>query len=237
MATPTSSEAGPGGTTHVPPGPLATPAVIAGYLVVGACLLGVGALVRRVIVAGRLEDPTVLTDRVRRETEIGKLIDADGYVSNANWLLLALVVVTAALVVRWALAVRRNRAVLGDPGLTFARAPRLVRAWWVLWPLGLLGCSLSRQLLAEADTPSDRQRLDLLEIAATAGVVVAAGLTIAVVSVVTARQQAAARAGGVAAQRPQRRPAAAQESGLRVVAERDRPGSNPPGDGASRTDA
>lgn len=229
MATPTSSADQAGGAEHVPPGPLSTPAILSGYVLVGCCLLGIGSLVRRISVAGKLEDGRALPD---------DLLGADQFVDVASIAVLLGVVVAAVLVGRWLRAVRANRAPLADPGLRpGAGAPWTVRAWWVVVPVAVVGFALTRLLLGEADTPADRQTLDLVEISGTLLVAAAAGLTIAVVSAVTARQQAAARVGGVAVRAPVLRRPEARESGLQVVREGDRPGSNPPGDGASGTGA
>ena len=199
--------------TYSSPAPRSTAAILSLYVKVGTCLVAVGADVRRIVVAGQLRDGRVLVDG---------LLAADQLVTVAALLELAALAVALVLVLRWALVVRGNLSALGrsalwghgaDPALR-----RLVRVWWVVLGLAVLALLAAWLGQGDATTIADRQRIDALRAGATVLSALAAGLTIAVVSKATARQEAQADDAGVARAPRGERPAAAQ-SGLRVVRE------------------
>ncbi|MCW3012240.1 MAG: hypothetical protein JWO90_2644 [Solirubrobacterales bacterium] len=194
--------------TYTPPGSRANAAILALYVKVGACLLGIGADVGRITTANGLQEGTLLVD---------DLLGADRLVVIATLLELLALVVALALVLRWALVVRGNRGVLGGA------PPRLgvLTAAWIAVAVATVAVLVSWTLLGEADDVADRRRIDGLRAGATALSAVAAGLVIAAVSRVTRRQEE--RAAAVDPPRAAAPVAAAEEGtsegGLRVVSE------------------
>ncbi len=203
----------PGRPAAVPAASRATPAILALYVKVGACLLAIGADVRRIVVAGELRDGRVLVDQ---------LLGADQLVTVATVLEVVALVVAAVLVLRWALAVRAAaRALAGvSPWSADARVRRVMRAWFVALGFAVAAVVASRLLHGVAEDVEARQTIDVLRALATALSGVAAGLTIAVVSVVTARQQErAAEIGLPGTEFADADTGRVSEGGLRVVSE------------------
>lgn len=229
---------------YASPAPRSTVAILALYVKIGACLLAVGADVRRIVVAGELRDGRVLIDA---------LLGADQLVTLATLLELAALVVAAALFLRWQVAAHRNLSSLGPeeprvgvrtgvaawfvPGVNLVlpyrvvadlwraggsgdRVPWLLRAWWTAWLVALVAVVASRLALGDAADVAARQRIDALRAAATALSGVAAAFAIAVLVAVTSRQDA--RGAAVSGPPPTGAPdagAAVSEGGLRVVSE------------------
>ena len=226
-------------------GSRSTAAILALYVKVGACVLAIGADVRRIVIAGDLEEGRVLVDA---------LLGADQLVTVAALVELLALAVAAALFLRWQVAAHRNLPALGDaeprigvaagvvswfvPGVNLVRplqlvgdlwragqrgaaVPALLRVWWVAWLLAVVAVVAAWTLLGDAADVADRRRIDALRAAATALSAVAAGLAIAVVSGVTARQES--RAVEVGAPRAEDDAPHADETvsadGLRVVSE------------------
>lgn len=221
-----------------------TAAILALYVKVGCCALAIGADVRRIVIAGDLEQGSVLVD---------ELLGADQLVLLAASLELIALLVVTVLFLRWQVAAHRNLPALGDPtprigvaagvaawfvpvlnllrpmqvvaGLWRAgeggtATPALVRAWWAAWLVAVAAVAAAWVLPGAAADVADRQRIDALRAGATALSAVAAGLAIAVVSQTTRRQEGRARA--VAAPRAGGPPPGgdvSSEGGLRVVSE------------------
>lgn len=237
--------------TYDPPGSRGNAAILALYVKVGACLLAIGADVRRIVVARDLEDGRVLVDA---------LLGADQLVTIASLLELLAFVVAVVLFLRWQVLARGNLPALGEPeprvgvragvvawfvpglnlvrplrvvedlwraGERAARVPALLRVWWVAWLVALVAVVAAWTLLGDAADVAERQRIDLLRAAATTLSGVAAALAIAVVATTTGRQQA--RALAVDAPRTPRDDDAEAErvspGGLRVVSEEQARGS------------
>ncbi len=202
--------------SYTSPGPRATPAILALYVVVGACLLVIGADVGRISVArglaGRPSPPEAAA-------AVQRLVDADRLVQLATGAEVIAVVAAVVLVARWLRVVRGNRAPLGGRG---PRAP-LTPVFWALVAAAVVAVALSQTVLGAAETAADRQRIDALRAGATALAALAAGSAIALVAQVTRRQAAAA--GALAARLPPppaRTPGPTHtEGGLRVVREED----------------
>ncbi len=204
--------------TFSSPGPRGTAAILALYVAGGASLLAVGADVRRVVVAGRLEEGKAFVD---------SLLAADQLVTLTALLQLAAFVVAAALFLRWQVTAHRNLPALGDPapriGVAAGAAawfvpvvnlgrpahvvgelwragepdvppPALLRVWWAVWLVALVCVIAVWSLLGVAADVGERQQIDALRAGAAALSAVAAALTIAVVARTTSRQQARARA-------------------------------------------
>jgi hypothetical protein len=192
----------------VPPGSRSTAAILALYVKVGACLLAIGALVGRILVARGLEDGTLLVD---------DLLDADRLVVLGTTLEALALVVALAFFLRWFVTIRGNREALGGP----EERPALWGPWLVALGLAVVAVVLSWTALGEAEDVGDRQRIDAFRAGATALSAVATGLTIAVVSSLTRRQQE--RAAELGLPRVPERPDPPAESvsagGLRVVSE------------------
>jgi len=239
--------------TYSPPGPRSSAAIVALYVKVGACLLAVGADVRRILVAGDLRDGRVLVDA---------LLGADQLVTMAALLELLAFLVAAALFLRWQVTAHRNLPALGDPapragvaaglaawfvpvvnlwrplqvvgdlwraGDRGAALPALLRLWWVAWLVALAAVVAAWTLLGDAADVGERQQIDALRAGATLLSALAAALAIAVVSRTTNRQEA--RALELDAPRAQAATAPPEEvsaGGLRVVSE-EQARRSPPG--------
>lgn len=232
-------------TTYSSPGSRSTAAILALYVKVGACLLAVGADVRRIVVAGDLAEGKVFVDA---------LLGADQLVTLTALLELVAFVVAAALFLRWQVAAHRNLPALGEPepraGVTAgvaawfvpvvnlvrplqiigdlwragdrgASPPRLLRVWWAAWLVALFAVVAAWTLFGEAADIGERQRIDALRAATTALSAVAAGLAIAVVSRTTSRQEARAVTLDVprAGPPPGREGGRPSGSGLEIVSE------------------
>ena len=188
--------------SYDPPGPRATPAILASYVLVGACVLAVGADLRRIQVA---------RDLGRGRVAVDALLSADQLVGFATAVL--------AVAARWGRVVRANRAALGPP----SRSSGLVRAWAVAVLVAVVALLVAGTLLGDAADVADRERIDALRAVATAFAAVVVGLTIAVVSTLTAAQDDAARRVGAPRRQEHRadRAGVAEQSGLRVLSEAD----------------
>jgi hypothetical protein len=205
--------------TYTPPGPRSTAAILALYVGVGACALGIGADARRIVVAGRLGDGRSLPD---------DLAAADQLVALATLVGIVAFVVAATLFLRWQATGLGNLPVLGDPappgvgeglaawfvpGVNLVRPrtvmgavwragdperplPRMLGAWWTSWLVAVLAVILAWTVFGQAADVGARERIDALRAAATPRMAVAAGLAIVVVTGTTARQDDRARAVG-----------------------------------------
>lgn len=228
--------------TYATPGPRSAAAIVALYVKVGACVLAIGADVRRIVVAGRLDDGRALPD---------DLAAADQLVRFGTLVELVAFLVAAGLFLRWQVRAQRNLTALGGgpqsvgagvaiwfvPGLNLVaprrlvaslwRAgapdrplPRLVGAWWVAWVVALLSVIAVWTLFGEAADVAERQRIDTLRAVATALSALAAGLAIAVVASTTARQEErATETGAPRAARGDDDDGGRTEGGLRVLTE------------------
>ncbi len=195
--------------TYTSPGSRGTAAILALYVKVGSCLLAIGALVGRIVVARGLEDGTRLPD---------DLLNADRLVELATVAEALGLLVAVVFIVRWYLVVRGNRAVLGEQG----PRPRIVTASLVVVGAAVVALVLVWTALGEADDVADRQRIDTLRALAIALSAAAAGATIAAVSVVTRRQEEQAVAVDAPRATVARRGGGEpEEGGLRVVSEAD----------------
>lgn len=233
--------------TFASPGSRGTAVILALYVKVGTCLLAVGADVRRIVVAGDLDDGRVLVDA---------LLGADQLVNVAALLELLALVVAAVLFLRWQVVAHRNLPALGDreprtgvaagvaswfvPGANLFRPlqvvgdlwrageraaapPALLRVWWVAWLVALVAVVAAWTLLGGAADVAERQRIDALRAGASLLSALAAGLAIAVVARTTGRQERRA----LETRAPRAPMAAARdadavfEGGLRVVSEEE----------------
>ncbi len=193
--------------TYAPLGSRSSAAILALYVAVGAFLLAVGADVRRIVVAQRLEDGRVLVDA---------LLGADQLVTLASRLEVIAFLAAAALFLRWQAATRRNRRALGG-------TPSRVAVWFVAVVnlVAFLAVLATSMLFGDAADVAELQRVDGLRAAAGALAALAASLAIAVVSRTTNQQEARAVAIGAsrAAPPPDAREQSVPEGGLRVVTE------------------
>jgi len=193
--------------TYTPLGSRSSAAIVALYVAVGASLLAVGADVRRIVVAQRLEDGRVLVDA---------LLGADQLVTLASRLEIIAFVVAAALFLRWQAGTRRNRCALGETSSGIA-------VWFVAVVnlVAFLAIVAASLFLGDAADVAELQRIDGLRAAAAALAALAASLAITVVSRTTSRQEARAVAIGSprAAPRTEARDQGVPEGGLRVVTE------------------
>ncbi len=220
-------------------------AILALYVKIGACGLAIGADVRRMVVAERLQDGRVFLDALLR---------ADQLVILASLLELAAFAGAAVLFLRWQVVAHRNLPALGEPELRVGVAagvrawflpvvnlfrplqvvgdlwragerdavmPALLRVWWVAWLVALAAVVAAWTLLGQAGDVGERQRIDALRAGATALSAVAAALALAVVSRTTSRQEARARAVDAPPTASPATPDAegVTEGGLRVVSE------------------
>lgn len=193
-------------------------AIVGLYVKVGASLLAIGAAAGRIIVAGDLGD------RPKPEPEevaaVGRLLHADDLVQIATVVEVVALVVAVALVMRWLLVVRGNRAAVGAPGAPLDAPARLRRVWLAALSVAVLAELLVWTVLGGADTVADRQRIDALRAGAAALSAMAAGLTIAVVAAVSARQERRAlELGAVGADAGADLAGHVSEGGLQVVSE------------------
>ncbi len=193
--------------TYTPLGSRSSAAIVALYVAVGACVLAVGADIRRIVVAQRLEDGRVLVDA---------LLGADQLVTLASGLEVIAFLVAAALFLRWQAATRRHRRALGEP-------PSRIAVWLVpvVNLVAFLAIVAASLLLGDAADVAELQRMDGLRAAAGGLAALAASLAIAVVSRTTIRQEARAAAiGAPRSARPvQPWDESVSEGGLRVVSE------------------
>lgn len=193
--------------TYTPLGSRSSAAIVALYVAVGASVLAVGADVRRIVVAQRLEDGRVLVDA---------LLGADQLVTLASGLAVLAFLVAAALFLRWQAAARRNRRALGE-------TPSRMAAWLVpMVGLAAFSAIVAPSLfLGDAADVAELQRIDGLRAAAAALAALAASLAITMVSRTTSRQEARAVAIGAprAAPRTEAREQSVPEGGLRVITE------------------
>lgn len=195
------------GGTSTAPGSRSTAAILALYVLVGACVLAIGADVRRILVARDLRAGRAAVDA---------LLSADQLVRLATVLLALAAVVAAVLVGRWLGVARRDAGVLG--GLS---SPGAVRAAAVLVGLAALAQLLAWTVLGPATDVADRERIDALRAGATLLAAVAAGAVILAVARETAGQDARAHAAGIP-RTPERLPrdrTGAAGGGLPVVSE------------------
>jgi len=192
--------------TYTPLGSRSSAAIVALYVAVGASVLAVGADVRRIVVAQRLEDGRVLVDA---------LLGADQLVTLASGLEVLAFLVAAALFLRWQAATRRNCR-LGE-------TPSRIAVWLVpvVNLVAFLAIVAASLLLGDAADVAELQRMDGLRAAAGALAALAASLAIAVVSRTTNQQEARAVAIGAprAAPPTETREQSAPEGGLRVLTE------------------
>ncbi len=100
------------------------------------------------------------------------LLGADRLVTLAALLELVALLVALALVARWLVVVRGNRAVLDDPRPT----PAVQRALWPVLALAALAVGVTWLALGDAADVADRERIDALRAAATLLSAGAAGL-------------------------------------------------------------
>lgn len=196
---------------YASPGSRTSSAILAGYVLLGSCLLAIGADVRRVLVARDLQAGRAAVDA---------LLGADQLVRLATAVLAVAAVAAAVLTARWLAVMRGNAAVLGAGGPPPARGGTL-RATAAVVGLALLAQLLAWTGLGTAEDVADRQRIDLLRAGAAALSALAAAGVILTVSRVTAAQEfralevdpPRAPAGGLRARD------AGADSGLPVVSE------------------
>lgn len=196
--------------TYASPGSRSSSAILAGYVLLGACLLAVGADVRRVLVARDLRAGNVAVDA---------LLGADQLVRLATVVLAAAALVAAVLLARWLTVVRRNGAALEVGAAPTARGT--ARAGVALLALALLAQLVAWTALGSAEDVVDRERIDLLR--AGAGVlsaVACGGVVLAVSRVTAAQERRALEVGAPRAPSPSRpAPDTGATSGLQVVSE------------------